>query len=77
MSVTFSTIIVLEVISTLAIAYCILHEEKLVAFEDKIIRWVLRKFRKTRRTFKAAKLRFCAKSLKKEGFTVSRERKDS
>ena len=36
MSESLSIIIVLEVISTLAIAYCILHEEKLVAFEDKI-----------------------------------------
>lgn len=77
MSVSLSIVILCEVLSTLLIVWGFMHEEKLVAFEDKIIRFVLRKFRKTRRTIKVAKLRFCAQSLKKEGFTVSRERKDS
>lgn len=76
MSVTISGIILLEILSTLALVWCFMHEKKLVAFEDKIIRWVLRKFRKTRRTYKAAMVGLCSKSLEKEGFTVSRERKD-
>lgn len=77
MSVSLSIVILCEVLSTLAIVYGFIHEKKLIAFEDAVIRWFKRKFRKTRRTLKVAKLRFCAKSLKKEGFTISRERKDS
>lgn len=75
MSVSLSIVILCEVISTLLIVWGFMHKEKLVAFEDKIIRYFLRKFRKTRRTFKAVKVGVCAKSLEKEGFTVSRERK--
>ena len=40
-----STIILTEVILTLVVAWCIKHEEKFVAFEDKIIFAVLRKIR--------------------------------
>lgn len=41
-----AVIIVLEVIFTLFIAWGLLHEEKFVAFEDKIIFAVLRKIRR-------------------------------
>ncbi len=48
MSTTLSVIIVLEVLFTLFIAWGILHEERFVAFEDKIIFAVLRKIRRNR-----------------------------
>jgi len=48
MSTTLSVIIVLEVLFTLFIAWGIMHEERFVAFEDKIIFAVLRKIRRSR-----------------------------
>lgn len=48
MSTTLSVIIVLEVFFTLFIAWGIMHEERFVAFEDKIIFAVLRKIRRSR-----------------------------
>lgn len=77
MSVSLSIIILCEVLSTLFIVWGFMHEEKLVAFEDKAIRWIRQTARKTKRTYKAVKVSICAKSLKKEGFTVTKERKDS
>lgn len=45
-STTLSIIILAEVLLTLLIAYCFIkHEEKFVAFEDKIIFAVLRRIR--------------------------------
>lgn len=41
-----STIIIIEVAFTLFIAWGLLHQEKFVAFEDKIIFAVLRKIRR-------------------------------
>lgn len=82
-----ATIIVCEILSTAAIVYGILHEEKLVAFEDKIIHWIREKFkeianniirslylkiRKAKRTYKAVKVSICAKALEKEGIEVKR-----
>lgn len=48
MPTTLSIIIVLEVLFTLFIVWGFMHEEKFVAFEDKIIFAVLRKIRKRR-----------------------------
>ena len=48
MSTTFSVIIVLEVLFTLFIAWGLMHEERFVAFEDKIIFAVLIKIRRSR-----------------------------
>ncbi len=48
MSTTFSVIILLEVLFTLFIAWGLLHEERFVEFEDKIIFAVLRKIRRSR-----------------------------
>lgn len=48
MSTTLSIIIVIEVLFTLFIAWGIMHEERFVAFEDKIIFAVLRKIRRSR-----------------------------
>ena len=48
MSTTLSIIIVLEVLFTLFIAWGIMHEERFVAFEDKIIFAVLRKIKRSR-----------------------------
>ena len=45
-STTLSIIILIEVAFTLFIGWGLLHEEKFVAFEDKIIFAVLRKIRK-------------------------------
>lgn len=43
LSPTLSIIILIEVIATLVIAYGIYNEEKLIKFEDKIIKKILRK----------------------------------
>ena len=48
MSTTFSVIILLEVLFTLFIAWGLLHEERFVEFEDKIIFAILRKIRRSR-----------------------------
>ncbi len=48
MSPILSVIIVLEVLFTLFIVWGFMHEERFVAFEDKIIRAVLRKLRKNK-----------------------------
>ena len=45
MSTTLSVIILIEVLFTLFIAWGLMHEERFVAFEDKIIFAVLRKIR--------------------------------
>lgn len=46
MSATLSIIILCEVLFTLFIVWGFMHEEKFVAFEDKIIFAVLRKIRR-------------------------------
>lgn len=46
MSPILSVVIVLEVLFTLFIVWGFMNEERFVAFEDKIIRAVLRKIRK-------------------------------
>ena len=48
MSTTLSVIILIEVLFTLFIAWGLMHEERFVAFEDKIIFAVLRKIRSTK-----------------------------
>ena len=48
MSPILSVVIVLEVLFTLFIVWGFMHEERFVAFEDKIIRAVLIKLRKSR-----------------------------
>ena len=83
-----AAIITCEIISTAVIVYGILHEEKLVAFEDKIIHWLREKFkkianniirslylkiRKAKRTYKAVKVSICAKALEKEGLTINKK----
>lgn len=45
MSTTLSIIILIEVLFTLFIAWGFMHEERFVAFEDKIIFAVLRRIR--------------------------------
>lgn len=48
MSPILSIVIVSEVIFTLFIVWGFMHEDRFVAFEDKIIRAVLRKIRKNK-----------------------------
>ena len=48
MSTTLSVIIAIEVLFTLFVAWGIMHEERFVAFEDKIIFAALRKIRRSR-----------------------------
>lgn len=48
MSTTLSVIILIEVLFTLFIAWGLMHEERFVAFEDKIIFAVLRRIRSSR-----------------------------
>ena len=45
MSTTLSVIILIEVLFTLFVVWGFMHEEKFVAFEDKIIFAILRKIR--------------------------------
>lgn len=83
-----ATIIICEIISTGLIVYGILHEEKLVAFEDKVIYWLREKLKeiakniirslylktkKAKRTYKAVKVGICAKALEKEGITINKK----
>ena len=46
MSTTLSVIILIEVLFTLFIAWGLMHEERFVAFEDKLIFAALRKIRR-------------------------------
>lgn len=48
MSTTLSIIIIFEVLFTLFIVWGFMHEERFVAFEDKIIFAILRKIRKNK-----------------------------
>ena len=48
MSTTLSIIIICEVLFTLFIVWGFMHEERFVAFEDKIIFAILRKIRKNK-----------------------------
>lgn len=48
----FSIVIIIEVILTAFIAWGIMHEEKFIAFEDKIIFAILRKIRARRKAQK-------------------------
>ena len=83
-----ATIIICEIISTGLIVYGIMHEEKLVAFEDKVIYWLRKKLkeianniirslylkiRKAKRSYKAVKVGICAKALEKEGITINKK----
>ena len=45
MSIVLATIILIEVLFILFIVWGIMHEEKFVAFEDKIIFAIIRKIR--------------------------------
>ena len=82
-----AAIIICEIISTGLIVYGILHAEKLVAFEDKVIYWLREKLKeiakniirslylktkKAKRTYKAVKVGICAKALEKEGIEIKR-----
>lgn len=75
MSVSLSIVIVCEVLSTLAIVYGFMHEDKLIQFEDNLKDVIKRKIRKAKRICKAIKVRVCANTLEKEGFTITQERK--
>ena len=83
-----ATIIICEIISTAVIVYGFMHEDKLIAFEDKIIHWLREKFkeianniirslylkiRKAKRSYKAVKVGICAKALEKEGLTINKK----
>ena len=46
MATTFSIVIIIEILLTAFVAWGIMHEEKLVDFEDKIILAIRRKLRK-------------------------------
>lgn len=65
-----------------------MHEEKLVAFEDRIIHWLrvrikdiinnlirrlYLKGRRMKRFCKAVKVSICAKALAKEGITINKK----
>lgn len=67
-----AAVITCEIISTFLIVYGFIHEDKVVAFEDKIIRWLLRKIKKAKRIYKIIKINICAKALAKEGIEVKR-----
>ena len=58
--------IIVEIISTLLIIYGFLHEDKFIAFEDKI----KLKIRKAKRFCKAVKIGICTKVLAKEGVVI-------
>lgn len=76
METWLAVVILCEVLCTLFILWGFMHEDKLIQFEDNIIFFFKYKIRKLKKFFKAVKVSFCAKSLKKEGFTISKERKD-
>lgn len=76
METWLAVVILCEVLCTLLILWGFMHEDKLIQFEDNIIFFFKYKIRKLKKFFKAVKVSICAKSLKKEGFTISKERKD-
>ena len=55
MSTTLSIIIIFEVLFTLFIVWGFMHEERFVAFEDKIIFAILRKIRKNKAVHEMAR----------------------
>lgn len=63
-----STVIFIEVVATILIVWGFLHEDKVVAFEDRIIKAIRKKTRKAKRDL-------CARWLAKQGLEVTR-RKD-
>lgn len=63
-----STVIFIEVVATILIVWGFLHEDKVVAFEDRIIKAIRKKIRKAKRDL-------CARWLAKQGLEVTR-RKD-
>lgn len=52
MAVMFSIVIIIEILLTAFVAWGIMHEEKLVDFEDKIIFAILRKRKASKRSRK-------------------------
>ena len=76
METWLAVVILCEVLCTLFILWGFMHEDKLIQFEDNVIFYFKYKIRKLKKLCKAVKVSICAKSLKKEGFTISRERKD-
>ena len=83
-----AAVITCEIISTGLIVYGIMHEEKLVAFEDRIIHWLCvrikdiinnlirrlyLKGRRMKRFCKAVKVSICTKALEKEGITINKK----
>lgn len=58
-------IIICEIISTFLIVYGIMHEDKLVAFEDRIRKAI-------KRDIRTIKIGLCVKCLKKEGFVIEK-----
>lgn len=65
MSITLSIIIFFEVVFIMFIAWGFMHEEKFVAFEDKIIRKILKAIRKK-------KIKLATKWLSKEGIIIKK-----
>lgn len=83
-----AAIIIGELLSGCLIVYGIIHEEKLIAFEDKIIHRLRVKFREitvkiirrlhkkiksAKRTYKIVKVSICARALEKEGLTINKK----
>lgn len=60
MSTLLATVIICEILSTFLIVFGFIHEDKLIAFEDALIRAVKRKVKHTR-------VRMCLRYLEKEG----------
>ena len=89
METWLAVVILCEVLCTLFILWGFMHEDKLIQFEDNVIFYfkykirklkklcekLICKIKKAKRFCKVVKVNICAKSLEKEGFKISKERK--
>lgn len=69
MSITISIIIIFELIILAFIVWGFLHEERFVAFEDKIIARIRKEIRYIKREA-------CARYLAKQGITIPKQKGD-
>lgn len=69
MSIAISIIIILELITLAFIVWGFLHEERFVAFEDRIIA-------KIRKEIRYIKREVCARYLAKQGITIPKQKGD-
>lgn len=69
MSTTLAVIIVLEVAILVFVVWGFIHEDKFIAFEDKILY-------KIRKKIKEKKREICASYLAKQGIVIPRQKGD-